>query len=217
MISIELERDTKAEIDVIPNECPYCHKSIRPVLLGNNQLNGGLELIYQCPSFSCQRAFIASYISYNDYSFLFQKTNIGDPKETSFSEEIREISPSFVKIYNESFFAEQYNLTAICGVGYRKALEYLIKDYLITKRPDKKENIKKKFLGNCIKEDVSDSKIKTVSERAVWLGNDETHYTKLWEDKDVSDLKKLIAITLHWIEAEVLTEALEQKMPPRKK
>jgi len=138
MISIELERDNKAAIDVIPNECPYCHKSIGPVLLGNNSIIGGIELIYQCPSFPCQRAFIASYISFNNYAFFFQKTNIGEPKETSFSEEIREISPLFVKIYNESFFAEQYNLTAICGVGYRKSVEYLIKDYLIEKQPAQK-------------------------------------------------------------------------------
>jgi len=69
----------------------------------------------------------------------------------------------------------------ICGVGYRKSLEFLIKDYLIGRAPEGEgqaaavEAIKKKFLGTCIKEDIEDANIKLVAQRATWLGNDETH------------------------------------------
>ena len=37
---------------------------------------------------------------------------------------------------------------------------------------------------------IDDSNIKNVAKRAVWLGNDETHYIRKWEDKDLSFLKK---------------------------
>ena len=101
----------------------------------------------------------------------------------------------------------------ICGVGYRKALEFLIKDYAILNYPQQKETIEKKLLGQCIKEFVTDEKVKIVATRAVWLGNDETHYIRKWEGKNLDDLKKLIELTVHWIEMEALTKSFEQDMP----
>ena len=76
----------------------------------------------------------------------------------------------------------------------------------------KKESIKKKFLINCIQDDVTDNRIKEVAKRAVWLGNDETHYNRKWADKDVSNLKQLIDLTIRWIENEVETKALLAEM-----
>ena len=101
----------------------------------------------------------------------------------------------------------------MCGVGYRKALEFLIKDYLIRKHPKDEAAIKAKPLGRCIDDDVEDPKTKAVAKRATWLGNDETHYRRLWLDKDLSDLKRLIELVLYWIEAEHLTEEAFQSMP----
>lgn len=118
-----------------------------------------------------------------------------------------------MKIYNEAFIAEQGGLLEICGVGYRKALEFLIKDYAIKRHPDKQGEIEKKMLAACIKDYVSDEKIKKVAIRAVWLGNDETHFIRKWEGKSLNDLKGLISLTLHWIEAEILTENIFEDMP----
>lgn len=217
MISIRIDNSNSVEIDKIPNNCPYCHKSIDPKIIGNNYSSIHLEIIYKCTSLDCKKLFIGRYC--NDYNekYSFYQTNIGDFKSVDFSETINKISDNFVKIYNEAHFAEQNQLNQICGVGYRKALEFLIKDYLINLNPKNKENIKKKFLGTCIKEDVNDLRIKKVAERAVWLGNDETHYVKIWEDKNLEDLKKLIQLTMHWIEMEHLTESFEKNMPDKKK
>jgi hypothetical protein len=59
------------------------------------------------------------------------------------------------------------------------------------------------------------SEIKQVSERATWLGNDETHYQRRWVDKDLSDLKVLIDLVLHWIKMEHLTDEALNSMPAR--
>ncbi len=91
------------------------------------------------------------------------------------------------------------------GIGYRKAIEFLIKDYLITTFPDKKEAILKAKLGQCISNYVSDPKVKMCAERATWLGNDETHYVRTWLDKDLQDLKDLIKLTQYWISSDILT------------
>jgi len=135
-------------------------------------------------------------------------------KSEGFGETINNISPGFVKIYNEAFAAEQMSLMEVCGVGYRKALEFLIKDYVIVgKEPEVIENIKKMQLAQCIENYVTDLNVKNVSKRAVWLGNDETHYVRKWEEKDVQDLKGLIRLTIRWIEQEKETASLLEDMP----
>ena len=92
-------------------------------------------------------------------------------------------------------------------------MEFLIKDYAIHNKPTEKEKIEKKLLGPCIADYVDDNRIKTVAKRAVWLGNDETHYVRKWEGKNLEDLKKLIELTVHWIEMEYLTKSFETEMP----
>jgi hypothetical protein len=168
-----------------------------------------------CPDEKCQKAFIGYYniITNSSSAHYSGRTSKGNLEGRSFSEKITEISPSFVTIYNQAFIAEQQELYEICGVGYRKALEFLIKDYAILKNGDKKENIEKSYLGPVIDKYIDDVKIKSVSKRAVWIGNDETHYIRKWEGKDLSDLKKLIELTVHWIEMEILTSGFETDMP----
>jgi hypothetical protein len=135
------------------------------------------------------------------------------PPLPAFADAIRDISSTFCDIYGEAHKAEHLGLTQICGVGYRKALEFLIKDYLIKERPDDKAAIESTMLGQCIQRYVTDPKTKQVAERATWLGNDETHYQRRWIDKDLSDLKALISLALYWIEAEQLTAETLKSMP----
>jgi hypothetical protein len=206
-------------IDQIPDHCPNCHKSIIPkhYAFTFTQDARSLEIIFLCPNLDCERSFIGTYSNTYHNSYRFNYCNFGTLETVNFPEEIASVSPSFIKIYNQAHFAEQHNLTEITGVGYRKALEYLIKDFLIWKTPDTSAAIKGKFLGSCIKEDIKDSNIRKVAERAAWLGNDETHYVRVWEDKDIQDLKKLIQLTVYWVSAELLTDSYEKDMPDKKK
>jgi predicted PilT family ATPase len=94
-------------------------------------------------------------------------------------------------------------------------LEFLIKDYSIEKNPEDSEKIEKVLLAKVIEKYVDDVRIKTVSKRAVWIGNDETHYIRKWEGKNLEDLKKLIDLTIHWIEMETLTSSFAIDMPEK--
>ena len=205
-----INEDYLFEMDDMPNNCPFCHKTIMPTPLSVylNREEDEYEVQMVCPNQLCQKTFIAYYSG--TYCL---NTIIGRGKTMEFNSSINELSPSFIQIYNEAYMAEQHQLMEICGVGYRKALEFLIKDYVISKHQTEEENIKKLFLGNCISAYVTDERVKLVATRAVWLGNDETHYVRKWEDKDLTDLKKLIDLTVHWIEMEVLTESFENDMP----
>lgn len=204
----------QTKIHTLPEKCPFCHSAISPKpFYGNNNGKGSLEIFMVCPKSTCKKSFIGYYNHVNSSWKHNGETSIGNLITSKFNESIQEISPSFVKIYNEAYSAEQQNLREICGVGYRKALEFLIKDYVILSNKEKEEKILKMPLGNCIKELVTDDKVKSVAKRAVWLGNDETHYVRKWETKNLEDLKKLIALTVHWIEMEKLTESFRTEMP----
>jgi len=139
------------------------------------------------------------------------------------SEIIKGISPDFCAIYEQAQKAEQHGLELVAGPGYRKALEFLIKDYIIsgfTEKDEalaaKKDTVEKTQLGTCIATHIKNENIKGIAKRAAWLGNDETHYVRKWEDKDLQDLKKLIRLTLHWIEMETLTGEVIADMPEGK-
>lgn len=100
-------------------------------------------------------------------------------------------------------------------MGYRKALEFLIKDYLTLLTPSDEDGIKKTALGNCINK-IDNTSIKQLARRATWLGNDETHYIRKWEDKDITDLKNLIDLTCSYIIMEAKSKKFLAEMPDRK-
>ena len=136
--------------------CPFCHTQIIP----NYLCMDNDRIFASCPNQRCCKHFV---LAPNGREFIIVEPN-SSPINKEFSEIINSISSEFSEIYNQAFHAEQMRLNHICGVGYRKALEFLIKDYLISKETDENvvENIKKKFLSNCILENVQNENIKNV-------------------------------------------------------
>lgn len=213
-------------INSLPEECPFCHCKINTQFLNAfYREEGFVDAIFKCPSNKCQNIFIA-YYKRKDTSKItsisqkinegmkheLQKIMVGTFVSKKFSETIESISPSFISIYNQAKQTEEYHLDQVAGMGYRKALEFLIKDYCIKRNPEKEDDIIKLLLGECIKKYITNQRIKDISQRAVWLGNDETHYVKKWVDKDINDLKLLIDITLNWIELEELSDKYTNEM-----
>ncbi len=202
-----------------PSECPLCHFSIKshPIwgcfsthrnLLGHAEFS--VNILFQCPH--CQRVFLAQYsANYRGDTFsTFALNNLSPslPAKQNLSASIRDISPMFAEAFSQSSRAESENLTEVAGCGYRKSVEYLVKDYLCHKFPDQSEEIKSEFLGNAIQR-IKDPRIKTLAQRTVWIGNDETHYIKKHEALDIADMKRFITAMLHYIDAELaLEEAL---------
>jgi len=198
--------------DKEPDKCPFCHNRITPRTYNGYHGKYGLEIVYRCSNQDCQRLFLGIYKKDGNI-FKLYSTSIGIHEPRLFSDNINTLSPNFVEIYNQALTSEHYTLEHLSGMGYRKALEFIIKDYLISiLSPEKENDIKDKFLGKCIKQDVDNQNLKDIAERAAWLGNDETHYVRKWENKDITDLKKLIDVAVHWIEMELLTKQYKEEM-----
>ncbi|HHY39707.1 MAG TPA: DUF4145 domain-containing protein [Syntrophaceticus sp.] len=201
------------------DKCPVCNFSIKPILLMvNTRFDDSfskviISLVYKCPRSECSELFVL-YYEVDRETYQHKKLGCASikPKHAMISDKIQEISGNFVLIYSEAIEAESLGLKNICGPGYRKALEFLIKDYLIYLHPDEEASIKRKFLGNCINDYELPPNIKEMAKRATWLANDETHYERKWGDKDLEDLKTLINIVVYWIMMEELTKEYQKSM-----
>lgn len=207
----------------LPTNCPHCFKNIYPFTrhkgIKAKPYPEGYQdymLILSCPNQECQMSFLAEYIQIGSAEYEFFRISRPKFQIKNFTDIIKNLSNSFVDIHRQAQQAEQMNLDQIAGVGYRKALEFLVKDYLISLEKDNAHVIKEKSLGKCIQQSNLDSKIKSVAERAIWLGNDETHYLRKWEEKNIHDLKDVIQLTVNWVEMEILTQKLIEEMPKGK-
>jgi hypothetical protein len=204
------------ELRPLPDKCPICKFSVSPeFILIHNKLDS-VEVLCGCPRNECGSLFFAVYqgedifTPIKDYVLSHYYPYSRENKE--FSKEVMELSPDFVAIFNQAHHAEQEGLDLICGVGYRKALEYLIKEFVIYFNLDETEKIKRMPLQQCIQQYINQPDIKEMAERAVWLGNDETHYVRKWEDKDIQDLKNLIDLTVYFISMTLKAEKYREEM-----
>ena len=207
----------------LPDKCPLCHHLI---VVGNFSIDGVFdgraELVYRCPNPDCLRFFLGYYDlqTIGNGQTGLAKLRRFIPVELSKDELpqiLNEISPNFVAIYKEAMEAKDIGLSQICGSGFRKAFEFLIKDYAkrTTTDEEKKQRIENVFAGVVVNEYINDARIQAVAKRALWLGNDETHYLRKWEQHDIDDLITLIKLTIHWIEIERLSNEYIEEMPEK--
>ena len=120
-----------------------------------------------------------------------------------------------MKIYNQALQAETIGLNEIAGLGYRKSVEFLIKDYAIYKNPEKEEEIKNTWMKVCIEKYIDNDNIKLLAERSDWIGNDEAHYVRKQEDRDIKDMKKFIKAMVYFIGMTLITDDAASMKPKK--
>lgn len=210
-----------------PSECNYCNKSGDLIFC-----NAFVEKYYSdyvlCVSYKCQvcqQIIICKYhldnygcFNLSDYGILPPYEILGGSGVTKeFTQEINELNPSFVKIFNDSYKAEQLGLNEVVGLGYRRAFEFLIIDYALSieSDDDEKSNIKEIPLSNVIKSYFPDGQVKDLLLRAAWIGNDFAHYESKHPDIQVNQLKELLLLSVSKIDEEIRTrkyiENIEKK------
>ena len=197
----------------VPSACPICHR--------HNQFNQGainlindqskVQVTFQCTYQHCAQQFFCYYGPVG--SADLERVVPSMPSPYQFSDDVKRVSPRFIDTFAQAEQAYVNGLKEICGPGYRKAFEFLIKDYAISTKPGDVENIKKAFSGEVVNSYIDDKRVQTVAKRTLWLGNDETHYLKRWVDKDIDDLIQLIKLTAHWIDIEYGSKKYLDEMP----
>lgn len=166
--------------------CPFCH-------------NHTIHLMSQIPR-KDNHEFNPSYYH------QFFRTIPSIESTVDFPESVGLVSSDFVKIYKQALEAESNNLSEIAGMGFRKALEFLVTDYLLGFSPEEKETLEnpKTSLGkkiNMLPEDLH-----LYAKASSYLGNDETHYSRRHPELGISDLKAFIDLVVIEIERDVARE-----------
>lgn len=224
----ERNEEKHIPVDHLPDGCPVCKKAGKPIPLTGHFYTQGpprIRVAFLCPVTECSEIFIASYYNGNQggveaITSTLQKTQaLRTVEDIVFPASIAGLSPQFVRTFNQSHVAEVNALDQICGPGYRKSLEFLIKDFLVGYKfkgnNEMGNRVRGLFLGRCISDLIDEDRIKECAKRAAWLGNDETHYTRIWQEKDIRDLKALIQMTVNWIDLIVQSDAYLHDMPDR--
>src|ERR1035437_1035656 len=163
--------------------CPLCHHAIEALqwgtvayAVGPTSNVGGiqpidLQIVLRCPRVACHRLFIARYnrASTTDKS----PTDLGywdlaeiEPRAHEvkrFPAEVPTLSARFIEIFEQAAAAEDDGLDQICGPGSRKAMEFLIKDFLksLTTDAARQAPLEKTQLAACIANYVDDPRLKT--------------------------------------------------------
>ncbi|VBB05606.1 Hypothetical protein LUCI_0816 [Lucifera butyrica] len=205
------DKNLNCEID-FPSICPHCLQGGHPTYLSaNSRLSTIPEekgkriiaIIFLCAT--CECTYLGEYKEVSKK--VYQCVNIyPHPKpKLDIPFEIKEHFPDFYEIYRQSAIAESSNLDKIAGMGYRKAVEFLVKSYLIDLYPDERENILKEALGASIKR-IEYKNIQMIAKAATWLGNDQTHIIQKHPDYDVEDIKIFTLALSHLILAEKVVE-----------
>ena len=197
---------------VLPKICPHCQTGIRPTeLFGafySDILMSSISVLFHCPS--CNKIFVGIYDAYGHFNrattYPLRYCLPQTPILTEIPENVNELFPRFVEVFHQSQKAESLGLDEICGMGYRKAVEILVKEFSIHLYPEKEEAICSQFLANCIDENIDNVRIKNLAKASAWLGNDEAHYVRRNEDYGLENLKAFIFALVSFINSDLEVE-----------
>lgn len=197
----------------ITEKCPLCGGISHPKLISKTNYKPSKDinpvLTFQCGV--CKKYYCYEYKILNADTYTLKngyKSNnlIGSiieyskmpPVNFPYSDEIELLSKEFKKCYLESKVAEVQELNSIAGMGYRKAVEFLIKDYLINFKHKSFEEIGDKPLNQCI-ELIENENTKILARATVWLANDETHYVRKYDEEGLEKLHRFIDSLVYFI------------------
>lgn len=212
LLSLNDNRPLSESVELAPS-CPCCGTSLFPSVLygvcienGDDESLNKIFLLNHCPS--CDECFISKHLFDEECSdgYLFSSAAPVMVSDIEFSERISELSPDFVSIYNDSALAESLDLHTICGMGYRKAMEFLIKDYSVYKNPGYREEISRLPVGQCIERYITDERLRALAKASSWVGNDQAHYEKRHGSYDTANLKIFINAFVTFIDADLAYE-----------
>jgi hypothetical protein len=195
----------------VEDTCPNCKKPTNPHLVNSSYFSLGedktsLVLTFRClgckhfwtEEFIATRYVVNSYT--NEYEIEHIKVIPNLPSDIPISDDVEIVSPIGKQIYVQALKAEQEQLDLIAGIGYRKALEFFVKDFVIVNNPADKDEITKMPLKAVIDNYIDDQSLKTFATASAFVGNDETHYTRKHIDKDLESFKKYLHGFLHYMD-----------------
>lgn len=183
-----------------PVTCPYCGAFIEPQPVSHAKLpydtcKNTLFVSFSCPA--CLKRFIGSYVLAGDdaeYICIIPVAN-----EERLAECFGVISERFVSIHQQAFRAEARDDIQLAIVGYRTALEILLKDYVIKLLHESDAEVRNKGLRKTI-EDYTPQDVAAAADVVRIIGDDYTHYVNGHPEIAFGEFKSYYSMVLSYIE-----------------
>jgi hypothetical protein len=197
-------------VDIV-TKCPHCNQTGRqePITGSMNMKENSLFVTTEC--LNCFNLATHAYFCEDNYSGSFndyyQNTYPNFSDDINISEKVKHEYPDFLRILVQSQKAEEADLNELAGMGYRKALEFFVKEY-VTQNLDggaEKNSILSEPLGETIKR-LENPLLQSISKASSWLGNDQTHMVQKHPEYGINDIKKYIKVLTNLVEAEFVAE-----------
>ena len=182
--------------------CPYCHKGVSNIVqnVAPAGEDGSIYLLVICPL--CGNSyFVKNYLSNPKERIYAYRGSFPAHIEIDLPIYVLTKYPEFAHIYSQCLVAQKNGLESVAGMGFRKAIEFLVKPYVKSLFPDQASVIDNEPLSITISR-IQYPLITRLAKAATWLGNDQTHIQQWHINYDVEDLKRFIKSLCLIIEAE---------------
>lgn len=192
-----------------PTLCPHCGISTDAVFRDAKQLpfsSGGAEkslsfvsLLWACTA--CKRHFLTCYVADKKrraatlvYMYPPAAPYAPDPL-------VQDLSPRFVDLYRQAQAAEDLEAWDVAAMGYRAALEVLLKDYAIRALGRDEKAVARSKLADLIVEVFHEQELVNCADVVRLLGNDYTHFQRRYTDVDFLNIRRYLDLLVSSVAA----------------
>lgn len=217
------------EIEVSqPRICAHCMRtgiqefmcayfSEKAVKLKNNLWQDEVSVVTACSY--CSRITVNYYVRYDSdpeylcdvefkhsYTTPYIATEM-DLTEYRIGDDLKSKFPEFINILEQAMEAESFGLDKLAGMGYRKALEFLVTDYLISENLEKASKEWLENPGVQLSQKIMhlpNERMITLARAISFIGNDETHYTRRHPEHDTESIKIFLRAMISDLENELI-------------
>lgn len=189
----------------VPLQCPYCGRAVELSVktVDRRDFGGSENIVFYTFFVKCCSKFIFAAYHHTEDGYIFVSSYPeGEPEQLPAS--VEKISERFVKLYNDSSYAESKGMYELAGTGYRNSIEVLIKDFAINELNQPREEVVKKSLFESIELYLDHKDLVTSADVVRILGNDLTHYERKYEEYDLNTLKSYLNIFINMIHTKYL-------------
>lgn len=189
-----------------PATCPYCNMGTDATYEQKYiaSFNGNTLLIATCKCTACGKMFL--FVCEKDDKQIAKNVCIYPEVSVKpfVNKHLAAISERFIDIYNQALEAEFAGHFDLAAIGFRTALEILIKDYAINILKEPEASVTSKKLCPAIGEYLHQEEMVKTADVVRILGNDYTHYKRKYPEHDFALLKKYMEIFLSQIEIQYM-------------
>lgn len=191
-----------------PMLCPHCNAYEDGQILDRHYWSyiDGLSfgvVVYRCTH--CNKPYLVVYkidisarkTSFEQFFPSYQTEEYKNPL-------LNEVSPHFIDAYNQALRAESVKDFELAAIGYRHALECLVKDYAIKELEKNESEVARKTLNDAIGDYLDERALVATADVVRILGNDYAHYERRYPEHDFMLLKSYMQIFIHLVETKLM-------------